>query len=100
VDGLTQAAARQGVSVEVVTGKEAEELVTMAASDHLPPREHPLREEAVTLEASDGERSIMTLRKIVRPAGHPAYIEPLKIDQGAHGAGRFANMLANVPAMQ
>jgi hypothetical protein len=86
---------RSGVRVEVVTGKEAEDLI----NGMLPPKDHPSREEAVLIHASDGERSIMAMRKVVRPAGRPAYIEPLKEVVAAPTEGRFVNMLADVPAV-
>jgi hypothetical protein len=87
---------RTGVRVEVVTGKEAEDLINSIVE----PKDHPLREEAVLLSAGDGERSVMGMRKVVRPVGRSPYLGPLQIEEQVPSQGRFVNMLADVPAVQ
>jgi hypothetical protein len=86
-----------GKGLEIITGPEAADLIASLGA----PKDNPKREEGVHLEASDGERTLQALRKIVRPAGRPPYIEALmEIWTPDAAGGRFSNMLDDIPVMQ
>jgi hypothetical protein len=94
--------ARTGISVEVVTGAEAEDLLSRAKAEWRAKgsgtlEDHPLRQEQIVLMASDGREVLISSRDIIRPPGGKPYLSKLsEIERPKELTGAWVDLTAEV----